>query len=331
MEAISLFVQPKPLLSETIERIVADGTLKARALVLSPGDYLFREGDDMRETFYLTRGLVRLYSGTPDGHTKTVFFHKAGTLIGFQGFRPEVDRKPSILNAKATTKVEAFAIDAERFGSYLKTHGDVCYAMAQYLFEMMSLQTREAVNASVYPVLQRFSALLLTLAREFNSAQAPAIIPFSNEELAEMLGVADLRVLQPSAADAKVGFGVVGELPGAVATVEFMRHIQRTLGVRVVRHSDIASPEVRRVAVCTGAGASMIGEARRAGADIYITADMKYNDFMTPDKALTVADIGHFESEYCAIQILFDILSKNLITFAVRKSEDSRNPVNYLV
>ncbi len=83
--------------------------------------------------------------------------------------------------------------------------------------------------------------------------------------------------------------------------------------------------------VCTGAGASMIGEARRAGADIYITADMKYNDFMTPDKALTVADIGHFESEYCAIQILFDILSKNLITFAVRKSEDSRNPVNYLV
>ena len=147
----------------------------------------------------------------------------------------------------------------------------------------------------------------------------------------EMLGVADLRVLQPSAADAKVGFGVVGELPGAVATVEFMRHIQRTLGVRVVRHSDIASPEVRRVAVCTGAGASMIGEARRAGADIYITADMKYNDFMTPDKALTVADIGHFESEYCAIQILFDILSKNLITFAVRKSEDSRNPVNYLV
>ena len=126
-------------------------------------------------------------------------------------------------------------------------------------------------------------------------------------------------------------FGVVGELPEPMATVEFMRRMQRVLGVRVVRHSDIASPEVRRVAVCTGAGASMIGDARRAGADIYVTADMKYNDFMTPDKALTVADIGHFESEYCAIQILFDILSKNLITFAVRKSESSRNPVNYLV
>ena len=138
--------------------------------------------------------------------------------------------------------------------------------------------------------------------------------------LAEMLGVGNLRVLQPSETGDGAGFGVVGELPEAVDTVEFMRIIQRRLEVSVVRYSDIATSGVRRVAVCTG-----------AGADIYITADMKYNDFMTPDKALTVADIGHFESEYCAIQLIFDILSKNLCTFAVRKSERSRNPVNYLV
>ena len=149
--------------------------------------------------------------------------------------------------------------------------------------------------------------------------------------LAEMLGVGNLRVLQPSETGDGAGFGVVGELPEAVDTVEFMRIIQRRLEVSVGRYSDIATSGVRRVAVCTGAGASLIGEARRAGADIYITADMKYNDFMAPDKALTVADIGHFESEYCAIQLIFDILSKNLCTFAVRKSERSRNPVNYLV
>ncbi len=52
---------------------------------------------------------------------------------------------------------------------------------------------------------------------------------------------------------------------------------------------------------------------------------------MTPDGALTIADVGHFESEYCAIDILFDILSENLRTFAVRRSESSRNPVHYMV
>ncbi len=133
--------------------------------------------------------MVRLYSNTPDGYSKTVFFHKAGTLIGFQGFQYDENRKPSILNARATTKVELLEIDGATFGAYLRDHGDVCYAMAQYLFEMMALQTREAVNAAIYPVLQRFSALLLTLMSEFSAAHAPAIVPFSNDELAEMLGV----------------------------------------------------------------------------------------------------------------------------------------------
>lgn len=149
--------------------------------------------------------------------------------------------------------------------------------------------------------------------------------------VAHKLGVEGLEVLQPAEPGSAVGFGVVGELPQEVPTREFMERIRERLNVRVIRHSDVAAATVRRVAVCTGAGASMIGDARRAGADFYLTADLKYNDFMTPDNALTVADIGHFESEYCAIEILFDILSKNLRTFAVRRSERSRNPVNYLV
>ena len=98
-----------------------------------------------------------------------------------------------------------------------------------------------------------------------------------------------------------------------------------------MRHSALGDRPVRRVAVCTGAGASLIGAARCAGADLYVTSDLKYNDFMTPDGAFVVADIGHFESEYCAIELLFDVLSKNLRTFAVRRSEASRNPVHYMV
>ena len=75
----------------------------------------------------------------------------------------------------------------------------------------------------------------------------------------------------------------------------------------------------------------LVNLAASAQADVYVTSDLKYNDFMTPDGAFVVADIGHFESEYCAIDILFDILSKNLFTFAVRKSVNSRNPIGYIV
>lgn len=189
MEAIDLFVQPEPLLASTINHLVKTGELHGHSHTLALGSFLFREGDDVRSTFYIQHGIVRLYSDTPDGYSKTVFFHKAGTLIGFQELQRSDQCKPSILNARAITKVDLLEIDGEAFGKYLREHGDICYALAQYLFEMMALQTREAVNASVYPVLQRFAALLLTLMDEFGTTHTPAIVPFSNDELAEMLGV----------------------------------------------------------------------------------------------------------------------------------------------
>ena len=149
--------------------------------------------------------------------------------------------------------------------------------------------------------------------------------------LAAELGIGALRLLEPAAGKGDgAGFGVVGELPRAVPTRDYLREVGRRLGVGAVRHSAVVHEQVRRVAVCTGAGGSLIGEALRAGAELYLTADLKYNDFMTPSGRLTVADVGHFESEYCAIDLLFEIFSKNLRTFAVRKSRCSCNPVNYL-
>ena len=115
--------------------------------------------------------------------------------------------------------------------------------------------------------------------------------------LAGMLGVGGLRVLESSDASSGAGYGVVGELGSEMPTLDFLRHVADVTGSKCIRYSDVATQTVRRVAVCTGSGGSFIGSAVRAGADVYITADLRYNDFMTPDGAITVADIGHFESE----------------------------------
>ena len=221
-------------------------------------------------------------------------YDNAGLIVG----RGEDEAHAALLAVDVTEEV---LDEAERLGCDLVVthHPIVFHALKRF-------NSADTVQRCVERAIRRGIALY---ACHTNLDSAPGGMSW---HLAGMLGVGNLRVLQP-AAEEGVGFGVVGELAEAV------------------RYSDIASSAVRRVAVCTGAGASLIGDARRAGADFYLTADMKYNDFMMPDKALTVADIGHFESEYCAIQLLFDILSKNLRTFAVRKSECSRNPVNYLV
>jgi putative NIF3 family GTP cyclohydrolase 1 type 2 len=71
----------------------------------------------------------------------------------------------------------------------------------------------------------------------------------------------------------------------------------------------IGDPEriIRRVAVCTGSGSSLLEDAARAGADLYSTGDMKYHDALTLQSRqsgscsnfcpMSILDIGHFSLE----------------------------------
>ena len=117
----------------------------------------------------------------------------------------------------------------------------------------------------------------------------------------------------------------------AIPVSGFLQQVKSVLRCGAIRHSELCREQVRRVALVTGAGASMLGDAVAAGADIYLTADMKYNDFYAPDGRIVAVDVGHFESEYCAIGLLHDIITKKIATFAVHESVHSVNPVNYFI
>ena len=100
--------------------------------------------------------------------------------------------------------------------------------------------------------------------------------------------------------------------------------------MKALRHSPIRIDTVERVAICSGSGGSLIESAEAAGADVYLSADFKYHDFVDADRMIVV-DAGHFETEICAIDILFEILSKKLSNFALRKSMRTKNPVRYMI
>lgn len=149
--------------------------------------------------------------------------------------------------------------------------------------------------------------------------------------LGNLLGLRDVILLgKPSQEDTRAGFGVVGELRESVGLHDFLRFVQQTLDVQAIRYSRGGPQEVRRVALCTGAGASMADDARRAGAEIFISSEFRYNDFLDAAGGMTIADVGHFESEYCVINLVYDIITKKMPTFALHKSGESVNPVNYI-
>jgi len=128
-----------------------------------------------------------------------------------------------------------------------------------------------------------------------------------------------------------IGSGIMGELATPLNETEFLTFLREVFGLLVVRHTPFTGKMVRKVALCGGAGSFLIEIARASGADIYITADVKYHEFFEADGKLVIADIGHYESEQYTIDLLYDILRKNFANFAVQKTGINTNPVHYFV
>ncbi len=126
-----------------------------------------------------------------------------------------------------------------------------------------------------------------------------------------------------------VGAGMVGELPDALPPAEFRTHLRAVLGVPVVKYTAFEQP-IKKVALCGGAGSFLTGAAVAAGADAYVTGDVKYHEFFAPEGRLMLCDVGHFESEQFTGEIFRDLLLAAFgRTFAVLFAETPTNPVYY--
>ena len=127
-----------------------------------------------------------------------------------------------------------------------------------------------------------------------------------------------------------IGAGLVGELPEPLSEAEFLRILSEKFNLPLVRHTALTGSAVKRVALCGGAGSFLISRALSSGAQVFLTADLKYHDFFMADKRLVLADIGHFESEQFTSDLLRERLAEKFPTFAVLKTSVFTNPVNYL-
>lgn len=126
-----------------------------------------------------------------------------------------------------------------------------------------------------------------------------------------------------------IGAGIVGELAIPVTEIAFLEHIKSIFQVPVIRHTALLAKPVKKVVVCGGAGSFLITKALAAGADIFITADIKYHEFFDADNRMLIADIGHYESEQFTINLLQELLANKFPTFAVLKTAIKTNPVHY--
>ena len=128
-----------------------------------------------------------------------------------------------------------------------------------------------------------------------------------------------------------IGAGVIGELETPMDAGDFLQMLKDSFNLQVIRHTSLRDQAVKKVALCGGAGASFIGAAVAAGADFYITGDVKYHEFFDAANKMVIADIGHYESEQFVPDLLHDLIVEKFPTFAVLKTSVDTNPVHYFL
>ncbi|MXN91568.1 Nif3-like dinuclear metal center hexameric protein [Flavobacterium sp. Sd200] len=127
-----------------------------------------------------------------------------------------------------------------------------------------------------------------------------------------------------------IGMGMTGDLAQPMEEKEFLHFVKEKMVANGIRHSAFTGKKISKVAVLGGSGSFAIKAAIAAGADAFLTADLKYHQFYEAEGQLLLADIGHFESERYTAKYMADYLRSNIADIAVLETAVDTNPVNYL-
>jgi dinuclear metal center YbgI/SA1388 family protein len=127
----------------------------------------------------------------------------------------------------------------------------------------------------------------------------------------------------------EVGSGLIGELPEEMDELAFLAHLKQRMELNTIKYTPFKHKKIKRVAVCGGAGSFLLKAAMQQSADAFVSADFKYHEFFDAEKAILIADIGHYESEKFTKSLLIELILKKFPTFAVLLSKTDTNPINY--
>lgn len=139
---------------------------------------------------------------------------------------------------------------------------------------------------------------------------ADVVIDGVSDVLAKRLGIR--QAISLSDPSSEVGIGRVGELADSTTLGEFAKLVARTLPATAtgVRVAGDYNQTVKRVAVCGGAGDSMLPAAVAANADVYLTADLRHHvsqdareAALLRDGTPALIDVSHWSSEFLWLDV----------------------------
>lgn len=135
-----------------------------------------------------------------------------------------------------------------------------------------------------------------------------------NDALAARLDLTEVRRFSESECVDETGapllnIGRVGTLSAPMEMADFADMVRDSLGCRSLRYVGAPEDIVKTVAVCSGAGGDGIYSAYHAGADVYVTSDIRHHEAQLAfELGINLIDAGHFETEHIVCALLASYL-----------------------
>jgi len=121
------------------------------------------------------------------------------------------------------------------------------------------------------------------------------------------------------------GIGRIGCLETPMTLVECVNFIKERLALPGVRFCGVGTEKIQKIALCGGAGMSFWKAATNAGADVFLTGDIRHHDAEEAlASGLSLIDGGHYGTEKCVLSILAEKIQKIDSTLEVVISQQEK-------
>ena len=132
-----------------------------------------------------------------------------------------------------------------------------------------------------------------------------------NDRLAIALGIENVERLVDNEYPDTEPIARIGSVD-AVSPIDFVKFVKSQLNCEGVRYIEGSRP-IRKVCVYGGAGNEFILQAKAAGADAFVTSEIKHHQWLeAKDLGITVIDAGHFSTENVVVKPLALLLKDKL-------------------
>ena len=148
-----------------------------------------------------------------------------------------------------------------------------------------------------------------------------------SDVLAKALGLSDVTPLVSTGEG--IGHGRIGVLNNQISLEELARLLVEVLPATARGVAVSANPtvEVRTVALCGGAGDAFILDAKRLGADVYVTSDLRHH--VVSEAGLPLIDVSHWASESLWLKVAAKQIAEKAANLELVVSQVTTDPWNF--